>query len=224
MDFFVVVSVHWFNPFVWIMYVLANRDIELCCDETVLRTTGGEFSKTSYAMTLISLEEHKLKVNPIGNYFSRNPIEERIVSIMKTKKNTVLTVLMAFIVIAATLASFSTVSADEENSLTNNATVVAKKVPNYSINEQGQTYGPLPYFENEQVKEPDLIRMEGENGVIGYIKATDMSPSVSSPEEAIAYQESVKATGGYISIPLYESDGKTIISQFRMYLNYSIPD
>ncbi len=30
--------IHWFNPFVWVMYVLANRDIELSCDETVVRT------------------------------------------------------------------------------------------------------------------------------------------------------------------------------------------
>ena len=32
------VCTHWFNPFVWVMYVLANRDIELSCDETVVRT------------------------------------------------------------------------------------------------------------------------------------------------------------------------------------------
>jgi bla regulator protein BlaR1 len=115
----VAVSMHWFNPFVWIMYVLANRDIELSCDETVLRTTDGEFSKTSYAMALISLEEHKLKVNPIGNYFNRNAIEERITSIMKTKKITVLSVLTAFILVAGTITVFSTASAVAEDSLTN---------------------------------------------------------------------------------------------------------
>lgn len=220
---FAAVTIHWFNPFVWIMYVLANRDIELACDETVLRTTGGQFSKTSYAMALISLEEHKLKANPIGNYFSRNAIEERITSIMKTKKITVLSVLMAFIIVAGTITVFSTASAVAEDSLTNNPTAAAEIVPDYPVNEQGQTYGSLPYFENKPVKEPDLISAEGENGIIGYVKATDMVPSVSSPEEAIAYQETIEAVG-YESVPLYESDGKTVIGEFRMYLNYSIPD
>jgi hypothetical protein len=47
-----------------------------------------------------------------------------------------------------------------------------------------------------------------------------MASSVSSPEEAKAYQESVK-TGSYKSIPMYESDGKTVIGEFKMY--YSTP-
>lgn len=50
------VCVHWFNPFVWIMYALANRDIELSCDEAVVRSFG-ENMKSAYALTLIGLEE-----------------------------------------------------------------------------------------------------------------------------------------------------------------------
>ncbi|MBS6833482.1 MAG: hypothetical protein KH216_11805, partial [Clostridiales bacterium] len=53
-----VKCVHWFNPFVWVMYVLANRDIELSCDETVLHLFG-ENTKASYARTLIGMEEIK---------------------------------------------------------------------------------------------------------------------------------------------------------------------
>ncbi len=36
------VSLHWFNPFVWVMYILLNRDIELACDETVIKHFGGK--------------------------------------------------------------------------------------------------------------------------------------------------------------------------------------
>lgn len=35
------VCVHWFDPLVWVMYVLANRDLELSCDETVVHRFGG---------------------------------------------------------------------------------------------------------------------------------------------------------------------------------------
>lgn len=46
--FAAVVCIHWFNPFVWIMYLLANRDIELACDETVVQKLGLN-ARASYA-------------------------------------------------------------------------------------------------------------------------------------------------------------------------------
>lgn len=49
------VCVHWFNPLVWVMYVLANRDLELSCDETVLRRFGGDV-RAAYARVLIRME------------------------------------------------------------------------------------------------------------------------------------------------------------------------
>lgn len=49
----------------------------------------------------------------------------------------------------------------------------------------------------------------GENGVVGYVKSSDLNgSSFSSPEEVIAHQEALLKAGGYESIPLYESDGK----------------
>ena len=49
------VCVRWFNPLVWVMYVLANRDLELSCDETVLRRFGGDI-RAAYARVLIRME------------------------------------------------------------------------------------------------------------------------------------------------------------------------
>ena len=43
--------IHWFNPFVWVMYILFNRDIELACDESVIRQFG-EKSKSAYSLML----------------------------------------------------------------------------------------------------------------------------------------------------------------------------
>ncbi|GLX66053.1 hypothetical protein MU1_03970 [Paenibacillus glycanilyticus] len=82
----------------------------------------------------------------------------------------------------------------------------------YQTNEQGETYGHGPFTGVE----PDLIKAEGENGVVGYVKASDLSPSYSSPEEALANQELLNKSE-YRSIHLYKSDGKTIIGEFRMY-------
>ena len=82
----IVLCVYWFNPLVWAMYILANRDIELSCDEAVLRLFG-ENKKATYARVLISMEETRNGLTPLCNNFSKNAIEERITAIMKTKKN-----------------------------------------------------------------------------------------------------------------------------------------
>lgn len=50
--------IHWFNPFVWAMYILFNRDTELACDECVVRQFG-EKSKSDYSFMLISMEAKK---------------------------------------------------------------------------------------------------------------------------------------------------------------------
>lgn len=99
--------IHWFNPLVWIMYVLANRDIELFCDETVLKTLG-EPIKSSYAMTLIGLEEKKSHMTPLINNFSKNSIEERIVSIMKMKKTSLIGALTALLIVSGATIIFAT--------------------------------------------------------------------------------------------------------------------
>ncbi len=112
------VCVHWFNPFVWVMYVLANRDIELSCDETVVRTFG-ETIKSAYALTLIGLEEKKGHLTPLVNNFSKNAIEERIVSIMKIKKTSLVGVAMALILVIGTTTVFATNAAATDNSPTN---------------------------------------------------------------------------------------------------------
>lgn len=53
-----VLCIHWFNPLVWVMYIIFNRDIELSCDESVVRSFGDN-SKSAYARALINMEEKK---------------------------------------------------------------------------------------------------------------------------------------------------------------------
>jgi len=106
------VCAHWFNPFVWMMYVLANRDIELSCDEAVIRTLG-ESMKPAYAMALVHLEERKSGLSPLVSHFSKNPIEERIISIMKTKKISKLAMLLAVVIVSGTVAVFATSALDK---------------------------------------------------------------------------------------------------------------
>lgn len=81
----ILISIYWFNPLVWIMYILCNRDIEMACDESVLKKLGLK-NKKSYALLLINMEaQHTTFSNNINN-FNKNAINERIIAMMKTKK------------------------------------------------------------------------------------------------------------------------------------------
>lgn len=100
-------AVHWFNPFVWIMYVLANRDIELACDEAVVRSFGAK-ARSAYALALIGMEEKKSAFMPLVSGFSKNAIEERISAIMKIQKATAWSLLAACCVVGGTAAAFAT--------------------------------------------------------------------------------------------------------------------
>lgn len=103
----VVLCVHWFNPLVWAMYILANRDIELLCDEAVVRLFGDN-TKAAYARVLISMEETRSGLTPLCNNFSKNAIEERIIAIMKIKKATVFSLIMAGLIVVGTATMFAT--------------------------------------------------------------------------------------------------------------------
>lgn len=101
------VCVHWFNPLVWVMYVLANRDLELSCDETVLRRFGGDV-RAAYARVLIRMEAARGGFAPLCNHFGKNAIEERITAIMKTKRITIVSLGLAALLVAGTVTVFAT--------------------------------------------------------------------------------------------------------------------
>ena len=105
--------VHWFSPLVWVMYVLANRDVELACDETVVRRFGG--ARAAYAGALIRMEEVKSGLTPLFTHFSRSATKERITAIMKTGRITALSLLLAAVLIAGTVTIFATSARQTES-------------------------------------------------------------------------------------------------------------
>lgn len=99
--------IHWFNPLVWAMLILANRDMELDCDERVIRTLGGDV-RSAYAYTLIDMEEQKGCRMSWGNSFCKNAMEERVVAIMKGKKKSIVVGVLAGILSAGIIMVFAT--------------------------------------------------------------------------------------------------------------------
>ncbi|MFR5860366.1 MAG: M56 family metallopeptidase [Flavonifractor plautii] len=107
--FAAVLCIHWFNPFVWVMYVLANRDIELSCDAWVIRMMG-EKNRSSYALMLIKMEERRNGMSALCSHFGKNAISERIEAIMKFKKTSILACAFALVLVVGATTAFATSS------------------------------------------------------------------------------------------------------------------
>ena len=107
--FAAVLCIHWFNPLVWVMYVLANRDIELSCDTWVIRMMG-EKKRSSYALMLIKMEERRNGMSALCSHFGKNAISERIEAIMKFKKTSILACAFALVLVVGATTAFATSS------------------------------------------------------------------------------------------------------------------
>ena len=96
--FAAVLCIHWFNPLAWVMYVLANRDMELSCDAWVIRMMGAK-NRSSYALMLIKMEERRSGMSALYSHFGKNAISERIEAIMKFKKTSILACAFALVLV-----------------------------------------------------------------------------------------------------------------------------
>ena len=114
--FAAVLCIHWFNPFVWVMYVLANRDIELSCDAWVIRMMG-EKNRSSYALMLIKMEEKRSGMSALYSHFGKNAISERIEAIMKFKKTSIWACILALALIAGATTAFAAARTDDNMEL-----------------------------------------------------------------------------------------------------------
>ena len=107
--------IHWFNPMVWVMYVFANRDLELACDEAVLQKYGSSV-KAEYALALVGMEEKRLGFVPMTSCFCKNALKERITSIMKSKPRSVLKSAAACLIVVLAACGFATAGGAKEGS------------------------------------------------------------------------------------------------------------
>ena len=114
----VTACLHWFNPLVWVMLALANRDLELACDEQALRAAARE-RRRAYARALLRLEEMRARPLPLGSAFGKSGVEERIAAIVKrrpvSRAALALTLLLAALTLVAFTAPAAPASAPEVN-------------------------------------------------------------------------------------------------------------
>lgn len=97
--------VHWWNPMVWLMGRLLRRDIELACDKAAVKKLGAD-RRADYARVLVSMATQG--TDPaFCQTFGRKAAEERILSIMKWKKTSVLGIVLSLALVAGVTVAFA---------------------------------------------------------------------------------------------------------------------
>ena len=144
----VALCLHWFNPLVWLMYIRANQDLELACDETVVRILGMD-NRKNYVYALIAAAESTF--SPLCmTYTTKNHMEERIKAIMKMKKKSVAVILCAAMLVVGTSAVFATSAKPSEPEST-------ADIPSAAVTSTTTKPAPAPAKQNTPQAAPSAL-------------------------------------------------------------------
>ena len=156
---FLLLILHWFNPLMWLCFALMSRDMEMSCDESVLRKLG-DGAKGGYSSSLLSLAVKRkglLAANPLA--FGESHVKTRIKNILNFKKPAFWVIVVAVMAVCTAAIAFAA-------NPSKNAAYISE---NYKISLRYPSYWKL---------NPNYVeRYEGKDGFfqVGAIDGENMS-------------------------------------------------
>ena len=104
---FLLLTIYWFNPLMWLAYVLLCRDIELACDEKVIKGLGNE-QRADYTQALVACSVNRRMIAACPLAFGEVGVKERVKSVMNYKKPAFWVVILAVIACVIVAVCFLT--------------------------------------------------------------------------------------------------------------------
>ena len=104
---FLLLTIHWFNPLMWMAYVLLCRDIELACDEKVIKELGNE-QRGDYTQALVACSVNRRMLAACPLAFGEVSVKERVKSVMNYKKPAFWVIIISVIVCVGIAVCFLT--------------------------------------------------------------------------------------------------------------------
>ena len=104
---FLLLMIHWFNPLMWLAYVLLCRDIELACDEKVIKELGNE-QRGDYTQALVACNVNRRMIAACPLAFGEVSVKERVKSVMNYKKPAFWVIIISVIVCVGVAVCFLT--------------------------------------------------------------------------------------------------------------------
>ena len=110
---FLLLSIHWFNPVLWLAYILLCRDIEAACDEKVIKHMEKDEMR-AYSTALLHCSVHRRRIAACPLAFGETGVKERIKRVMNYKKPAFWIIIAAIVTCVAVAVCFLT-NPKEEN-------------------------------------------------------------------------------------------------------------
>ncbi len=153
---YIALSLHWFNPLVWLAYVLSSRDMEMSCDETVMQKMDKDI-RAEYICALVRLATDKKLMFATPLAFDDGDPKGRINNIMKYKKPIIWVSILAVLVVIVFVVAFMSTSTndtapveDEFQGQNNN-----QSQDYLSIQVNGEEFLPTLYVNTSQISSVD---------------------------------------------------------------------
>ena len=182
---FTALCIHWFNPLVWVAFVLSGKDMEMSCDEAVLKRMG-EGIRADYSASLLTLATGRRIIAGTPLAFGEGNTKDRIKNLLNWKQPKVWFTLAAMLLCMVVIAGCGvnpTVRNDSSESGIGLVTVITPEDPNaeYGVVERGSLSNGIEYWivnptptervrmdllgdsETFKVRAP-IVNMTGDNG------------------------------------------------------------
>lgn len=131
---FLLLAVYWFNPLLWLAYILLCRDIELACDEKVVKELD-DTGKAAYSEALVTASVSRRSIAACPLAFGETGVKSRVKSVLNYKKPAFWIILVAILACIAVAVCFLTVP---------NRRIIAISESDRSLILQAQVVGDSP--------------------------------------------------------------------------------
>jgi len=231
---FLILTLHWFNPLVWLGYILFCRDIELACDEKVVKGLNKE-QRADYSEALLNCSVNRRLISACPVAFGELNVKNRVKSVLNYKKPAFWVILVAVILSVVVAVCFLTDPLSNKNIIERNDAVFTdlngvyitlnsiEKTEDYltfnvewhNETEAEITYGEMFFVEyKDNEKWVDTATEDVVFHLIGYL----LKPGEVKQEVYKAEFNDISATGTYRLIVPFSVNGKS--EEFNTWIEF----
>jgi beta-lactamase regulating signal transducer with metallopeptidase domain len=145
-----VLCLHWFNPLAWAAFILMGADMEMSCDERVIKELGGDI-KNAYSLSLVRVASERKILNGSPLAFGEGGMKERVKNVLNFKKHSRIVIIAAVILVTVLSVGFAanrTGDAQSQLQKITGATQEQAKQIELRLADCGVSYQTLAYSSN----------------------------------------------------------------------------
>ena len=188
---FLLLSVYWFNPLLWVAYVLLCRDIESACDEKVISDLGDN-EKADYSEALLTLGIKSRVISACPLAFGEVSVKSRVSAISKYKKPATIAIIISLVVCSIFAVCFLTYKKNNTVAIDQGIWYAGKVIGSTDAN---ATCDDVPLF--VFTENGDLLVESKNLADLSYVRLGKMNSAYVSKNEYEALFEGVTFREGY---------------------------